>query len=96
MTSESMSCMLPIGVDCREVVVFLLSSVVSLPSTSLEVMSGCDVHSELVKRGIPALSPMLAVPSIQTPAFGLDGVIWFVMPASLCVVSAFLTAQIQR
>lgn len=35
MTSESMSCMLPIGVDCREVVVFLLSSVVSLPSTSL-------------------------------------------------------------
>lgn len=42
------------------------------------------------------MSPMLAVPSIQTPAFGLDGVIWFVMPASLCVVSAFLTAQIQR
>lgn len=38
------------------------------------------------------MSPMLAVPSIQTPAFGLDGVIWFVMPASLCVVSAFFNS----
>lgn len=35
------------------------------------------------------------VPSIQTPAFGLDGVVWFVTPASLFVVSAVLTAQIQ-
>lgn len=63
MTSESEVYVLPASVGCRDVALFLLSSVFSLPKTPLKVMSGCGDHLELFKRSIPPLY----LPPVQHP-----------------------------